>query len=428
MDFDYKNILIYGYSKSGKAVENVLKDIGVKYKIYDEKIKVTGGEFISKLNKAVLKTFDLIVISPGVSIYSKYLKIADKMHIKIISELEFGFWFTTAEIIAVTGTNGKTTTTKMINEVLNIAGYKSGAYGNIGTPLSSAYGVDLDYIVCEVSSFQLEATDKFVSKFGVLLNISEDHINRHKNLDNYIKCKMALFKNNCNSDNVIIGNNDEFCDKISKKVIGNVITFGNNGDITCKDNKVYLNGEKIFEISKKLKEYTYIDNILAVIAVMKAISIPYEILNKINTQDRGEHRLELVLSHQGVDYIDDSKATNIHSVEKALDSVKGNIILLLGGQDKGLNFKKFVENLPEKISTTILFGECGKKLSKLFKKHHKRFACFKTLKMATEYALTIAIKGSTVLLSPACASFDEFSSYAERGDVFKNIVWSRLKG
>jgi len=428
MDFDYKNILIYGYSKSGKAVENVLKDIGVSYKIFDKKIKINGGEFVGRLNKNILRKFDLIVISPGISIYDRYLKIADKLSIKIISELEFGFWFTSAEIIAVTGTNGKTTTTNMINDVLIQSGYRSGVYGNIGTPLSCAYNLDLDYIVCEVSSFQLEATDKFVSRVGVLLNISEDHIDRHKNFKTYIECKKSLFKNNSNSDNVIIGNSDVFCDKISKEVIGNVITFGENGDISYKDNKVYFNGEKIFEIGKKLKEYTYIDNILAVIGVMTSLKIPYETLNRINLKEKGEHRLEMFLSHQGVDYIDDSKATNIHSVVKALGSIKGNIILLLGGQNKNLSFKEFVWKLPEKVVRVILFGECGKKLLKLFKKTNKNYTYFKTLKLATEYACDTATKGDTVLLSPACASFDEFSGYAERGEAFKNIVISRLKG
>ena len=392
MDFDYKNILIYGYSRSGKAVEKVLKDIKANYKIYDKKIKITGGEFVGKLSYRILRKFDLIVLSPGISIFDKYVKMAERLGIKVISELEFGFWFTSAEVIAVTGTNGKTTTTTMINDVLKLAGYKSEAFGNIGRPLSSAYKMDLDYIVCEVSSFQLEATDNFVSSVGVLLNISEDHIDRHKNFKNYIDCKKSLFKNNSVSDSVVIGTDSKVCDNISQNVIGNVLTFGRNDqNMTIKDSKVYLNGEKICEINKKLKEYTYIDNILAVICVMKFLNIPYEIINKICMEEKLEHRMECFLNNNGVTYINDSKATNPDSVVKAVESIKGNIILLVGGYDKNIKFNSFVEWIPNNIKETICFGQCGKKISKILNKYNKNYSCFKNLKLATEYAAGVAL-------------------------------------
>lgn len=427
MDFDYKNILIYGYSRSGKAVEKVLKDIKANYKIYDSKIKITGGDFLGKLSARILKKYDLIIISPGISIYDKYIKIADKLGIKIISELEFGFWFTSAEIIAITGTNGKTTTTKLINEVLKLAGYKSECYGNIGNPLSQAYKKDLDYIVCEVSSFQLEATDKFVSKIGVLLNISEDHINRHKTFKNYFECKKSLFKNNSNSDFVVLGTDNYYCNEIKNNVIGSVVCFGkNNQEISVKDGEIYINGEKICEINKKLKEYTYIENILAVVSVMKILNIPIEFINKIDMSDKKENRMEEFLVHKGITYINDSKATNPDSVVKALETLKDNIILLVGGTDKNINFKFFVKTIPNNVKETILFGECYKKVSKLFKKENKKHSSFKTLKLATEYAVDIAEKGDTVILSPACASFDEFSNYEERGEFFKKTIMSRL--
>jgi len=428
MDFDYKNILIYGYSRSGKAVEKVLKDINANYKIYDKKIKITGGEFVGRLSARVVKSFDLIVISPGVSIFDKYVKMAERMGIKVISELEFGFWFTSAEVIAVTGTNGKTTTTTLINEVLNLAGYKSDCYGNIGKPLSLAYKKDLDYIVCEVSSFQLEATDKFVSKIGILLNISEDHTNRHKTFKNYVECKKALFKNNSNSDYVVVGTDNEVCDKISSQLIGNLITFGKDGqNVTTKDGKIFINGQKVCEINKKLREFTYIDNILAVISVMNVLNIPYDLINKVNLKTKIENRMEVFLNHKGVTYINDSKATNPDSTIKAIESLKGNIVLIVGGFNKNLKFKPFFEWLPDNIKETILFGGCSKQLAKIFKNLNKRrYTCYKSLKNATEHAMDIAEKGDIILLSPACASFDEFSSYEERGNFFKETILSRL--
>ncbi len=427
MDFDYKNILIFGYSKSGKAVEEVLKDVGVKYKIYDDKIKINGGLYLSKLNYKNLKQFDLVVLSPGVSVFNKKVRLAEQMGIKVISELEFGFWFTSAEIIAITGTNGKTTTTTLINEVLNLAGYKSGAYGNIGNPLSSAYKKDLDYIVCEVSSFQLETTDKFVGKIGILLNIAEDHINRHKTFKNYIDCKKGLFKNCSTTDYALIGNNSIFCDKIADDVVAKVIRFGqNNEEITIKDNKIYINGEKVCEISKKLMNFTYIDNILAVIGVMNILNVSFELINKLQLPNKMDNRMEVFLKHDGITYINDSKATNPDATKKAVESVKGDIILMLGGCDKNVSFCDLIKTLPTNVKNILVFGEVSKKIARELKKNgNKNFTIFKSLGSAIDFATSIACKGDVILFSPANASFDEFSNYEERGEFFKNRVKSR---
>lgn len=428
MDFDYKNILIFGYSKSGKAVEEVLKDIGAKYKIYDDKIKISGGLYLSKLNYKNLKQFDLIVLSPGVSVYNKKVQLAERMGIKVISELEFGFWFTSAEIIAVTGTNGKTTTTTLINDVLNMAGYKSGAYGNIGNPLSSAYKKDLDYIVCEVSSFQLETTDKFVGKIGILLNIAEDHINRHKTFKNYVDCKKGLFKNCSTTDYALIGNNSPLCDKIANDVVAKVFRFGqNNEELTVKDNKIYLNGEKLCEISKKLMNFTYVDNILAVIGVMSILNIPFDLINKLSLPSKMKNRMEVFLKCGGKTYINDSKATNPDATKKAVESIKGDVILLLGGCDKNVSFCDLINTLPTSVKNVVVFGEVAKKIVKELKKSgNKNFAVFKSLGSAVDYVVNIANKGDTVLFSPANASFDEFSNYEERGGFFKNRVKSKV--
>lgn len=426
MDFDYKNILIYGYSRSGKAVENVLKDIGVKYKIYDQKLKIDGGEFLSKLTYRRLKKFDLIVISPGVSIYNKYIKLAEKLKIKIISELEFGYWFTSADIIAITGTNGKTTTTTLVNKVLQLAGYKCDAYGNIGRPLSEAYKKDYDYIVCEVSSFQLEATDKFMAKIGVLLNISEDHIDRHKNYKNYINCKKSLFKN-CNNNCYNIIDNNLLDNVINKHdIVGNVIEI-DNSVIHIDKNIIYKNGEKIIEISERIINFTYLKNILAVLNIMDILNIPFGLINEIQLDDVNEHRMEKFLVDKEITYINDSKATNPDAVINGLSTLNNNVILMLGGKNKGINFNDLIAKIDNKVKNIIVFGDSANELSRGLKKHNKIYNKFDNLLNAINYVLSVVEAGDTVYFAPACASFDEFSGYEERGKFFKNTILSRLK-
>ncbi len=431
MDFNYNNILIYGYGSSGRAVENVLKDIGKSYKIYDKKVRIGGGCYILKLNKKVLKSFDLIVVSPGISVYNKYVRMAENMGIKVIGEMEFGFWFTSAKIIGVTGTNGKTSTVQLITEMLSNAGYKAGSYGNIGVPLSTAYKKKLDYIVCEVSSFQLETTDKFVCDVGVLLNVDEDHLDRHRTLKNYINCKKDMFKN-CNKDCIAILNDDDsVCHKFASDVTANVIltsksnvvkgVYVKNGNVIDNTSNEYT---ELFNLNKNKIPNTYIDNILACVAVGITQNISKDVIVKtLKNWKVMPHRIEFVTKSEGVTYINDSKSTNIHSVNKAIESVNGNIILLLGGKNKRLNFNNFFKSLPTNVVSIITFGKAKSYLFKLAKRYALNVYGAKDIDTAVNLAKSQATKGDTVLFSPGCTSFDSFNSYAERGDYYKKIVW-----
>ncbi len=425
MDFDYKNVLIMGYGVSGKSVEKVLKDIGVKYSIYDRQIKIDGGCFHSKLNKSILSKFDLIVLSPGISIFNKYIKLAERMGIKIISELEFGFWFTNADVIAVTGTNGKTTTVGLINKMLGLAGFKSMAYGNIGVPLSSAYNKELDYIVCEVSSFQLEATDKFLPYISILLNIDVDHLDRHKTFKNYYDCKKALFKNCKNDDNVLINFDDKYAYQVSTEISGNIKYFSAHSK---KD--VYVSGDKIVwgeqgEQSVKANANIPLDDQLALCGVANIMGISGDIVKDTLKDNDFHNRYEFVLKSKGVTYINDSKATNIHATKYALSRTTGGVVLLLGGQNKKLNFCTLANDLKNDNCKVVLFGSARKNIGKQLKKEKISFHTTKHLASAIEIAHDIAKRGDTVLLSPGCASFDEFDSYEQRGEFFKNAVMKR---
>lgn len=436
MKFAYKKVLIYGYSNSGQVVEKILKNLSIRYKIFDDFLYYNERKFLRKLSKKIIKDFDLIVISPAISIYNKFVKYAIKNGIKVVSELEFGYWFRKdSKIIAITGTNGKTTTTGLINNVLQKK-YTTQMLGNIGTPLSMIYFNRTKFISCEVSSFQLEAIDKFKPEISILLNLAPDHIDRHKNFDNYIKSKLNIFKN-YKKNNVAILNHDDKMVMDATKNLQCVKYYVSSRDrvkgIYVKDNYVYstIHGknEKICLVENLTTNKIYLTDYLCALLVGLLKNIPKtEIVEELSNYKLLAHRCEFVSELHGIKYYDDSKATNIHSVVKCLENFKENVILLLGGKHKGLNYKDLFENIPSSVKFICSFGESAKRIKKASKKY-KFNDCksFLKLKDAFDYATDIAVSGDTILLSPACSSFDEFKSYVNRGEYFKNLVMEYIK-
>lgn len=431
MDFDYKNILIMGYGKSGQAVEKIIKKFdNVSYKIYDKGKGLNGGKYLCKLSKKIIRQFDLIILSPGISIFNKYIEYAERIGIKVIGELEFGYWFTETPIIAITGTNGKTTTTSLTNEII-CSKFNSDAFGNIGVPLTEAYNEELDYIVCEVSSFQLESTYLFKPYISVILNIAEDHLDRHKNMENYIKCKMGLIKN-CGESSIIILNAD---DKIIMSESRNIKArkyyismYEKVNGVYIEDGVIYhnLNGkvEKIIELSEINNLDGVLQDVLVSILVGLLMEIAIEdIIKVVKSFKVASHRLEVVAEEKGVTYINDSKSTNVHSTLNGLSCVKDKVILLLGGEDKNLDFEPIFENYREKLDTVITFGSAGKKIYKTaIKCNYSNVKQTKTFIEAVKMACELAVENNIVLLSPGCTSFDEFNNYKERGETFVKVV------
>lgn len=431
MEFDYKNILIMGYGKSGQAVENIIKKLGdISYQIYDKGKRINGGKYTSKLSKKFVRQFDLIVVSPGISVYNKYISYAERIGIKVIGELEFGYWFTDSPVVAITGTNGKTTTTSLVNDIVGRK-YLSNAYGNIGVPLSDAHNEKLDYLVCEVSSFQLETTCMFTPYISVILNIAEDHLDRHKNMENYIKCKLGLLKN-CTEKSLIVLNADDkiimertagikakkYYISMYEKVKG---VYLHNGKIyACLNNKA----EKIIDIDEIPNVVSVLQDVLASVLVGLLLKVEKDlIIEAIKSFKVKSHRLELVATHNNITYIDDSKSTNIHSTLNGLSVVKDRVVLLLGGEDKNLNFAPIFEQYKDKINLIVAFGVTRKKILKTGQKlGFENIKVEKTFADAVKVACESAEENNIVLLSPACSSFDEFSSYAERGEMFAKVV------
>jgi len=430
MEFDYKNILIMGYGKSGQAVEEILKKLdGVSYKIFDKDKRVTGAQYYAKLNKKIINQFDLIVVSPGISIYNKFIVYAEKIGIKVIGELEFGYWFTDSPVIAITGTNGKTTTTRIATEIVQTK-YSADAYGNIGNPLSLAYNKKLDYLVCEVSSFQLESTYMFKPYISVILNIAEDHLDRHKTFENYVKYKLSLLKNSTERSIMILNADDKIIMEKTSEVKAKkfyISQFEKVKGVYVQDGKIYSNVGRVEEIIPidELGNMTgCLQDVLAGILIGLLLKLDkLNIVDVIKNFKLSPHRLELVAEKNNIKYIDDSKSTNIHSTENALRSVREKVVLLLGGVDKNLNFTQLFESFGNKIDQIVAFGSARKKILKTAVKFPElTIKGFKAFKDAVMYACESAKENSVVLLSPACASFDEFKSYSERGDEFVKIV------
>lgn len=426
MTFDYSNVLILGYGASGKSVENVLKYIGVDYDIYDENI-IHKYNILNKITNKNLKLYDLAVLSPGISIYSKIVNRLKKCGVKVISEIEFAYLFSLGYIIAVTGTNGKTTTVNLINHILTKSGVDTELVGNVGTPFSDKCMLENKVFVVEVSSFQLEAIEYFRPNIAVLLNIAPDHIERHKSYKNYMSSKFKIFQNQTECDTAIVSRDvliDNYLDDV-KSDINIIMSKG----INIEDGCIYVYNDndriKVCEMSDILHINTAMENILASILTCFLYGVNVrDIMYALQTYVPPKQRCEVVKIENNITYINDSKSTNIHSMIYAVNTYKHrDICLMLGGFDKKLDFVDFIAHIPNNIYHIVLFGPAGKRIAKLCKKYHiQNYTYCEKLINAIQCAKANARENSVVLFSPANSSFDEFSSYIERGKFFENNI------
>lgn len=448
MNLKGKNVLILGLARSGVAAAVELTNLGAKVTASDVKSRaelkdidileangvelVLGGHPLSLLDGC-----DLIVISPGVPSDLEILDEARKRDIPIISELELGFWFAKAPIIAVTGTNGKTTTTTLIGEILKNEGKNITLAGNIGIPLIREVdrAEDKDFLVVEVSSFQLENIMHFRPKISVILNITEDHLNRHKTFENYIEAKARIFENQMEDDYAVLNYDDPIVRSFVKRVKAKVLFFSQreelprgiyvkNGVIVIRENgKIYplLKAEEL-----GIKGSHNLENALAAACVAWICRINLNNLAETLKDFHGvEHRLEFVAEIGNIKFINDSKATNPDSAQKAIEAIKEPIVLIAGGYDKKSDYTGFVKALCGKVKKLILIGETADAIEEAAKKEGF-FDIEKTdtLPQAVKLAYRAAKPGDVVLLSPACASWDMFENFEERGRVFKETVYS----
>jgi len=385
----------------------------------------------------VTETFlsaDLIILSPGVPKEIAPLIRAKESGVKIISEIELGYQFLDAPLIAVTGSNGKSTTTTLIGEILKAKGERVFVGGNIGTPLTEYIlsGGGADCVVAELSSFQLETIGDFRPSISILLNISPDHLDRYPGIQEYAEAKFRIFENQTTDDFAVINGDEPWSREISARFRGKVIVFSRkrkveNG-VFSEEGRLVSNindrHETLCEISGiGIKGVHNLENSMAAAAAALLRGCPPEIIARTLSVFPGlEHRLEFVREIDGVKYINDSKGTNVGAVIKSIEGFNEPILLIAGGRDKGSDFSLLRTVIREKVKRLILIGEAREKLRRAAGDLTTTIPA-DSMEEAVHVARKEAARGDVVLLSPACASFDMFRNFEDRGRIFKEIVW-----
>jgi len=445
MNIEKKKITILGAERSGKAAALLIKRLGgipfVSDMADEKKISKTLSELDAvgiayETGEHSSKVFecDFIVISPGVPTNSKVVRAAVEKNIPILSELEFSSRFCKGKIIAITGTNGKTTTTSLMHHVLTTCGRKSYAAGNIGSAFSEIV-LDVkedEFVSLEVSSFQLDFNQSFSPFVSMILNITPDHMNRYDNsLGKYAEAKYSIYKHQKEEDVFIKNGDDEIlntADHLTKaQVFDFSLTKAMQNGASVEHGKISFkkNGEEIFSCSTtdiSLPGEHNRANAMAVIVASNIIGLPHDkIVDGLRSFKGVEHRLEFVKEIIGVKYINDSKATNVDSVWYALKSFEEPLFLILGGQDKGNNYDQIKDLVKAKVKKIYALGSSAEIVFKYFHSHVK-VEIKDSMHAAVNAANQETREGDIVLLSPACASFDMFENYEHRGKVFKQAV------
>ncbi len=449
-----KNILVLGLARSGQAAIKLLLKAGASKIIGNDqkgllelaaemkdlcrnsRVTLVGGGHPENLVDEV----SLVIKSPGIKPDLPLLRSASARGIPVYAEIELAYWFSAAEIIGITGTNGKTTTTSLVGEILQGQLPQVFVAGNIGHPLCEAVAAAGrgDLIVAELSSFQLENIDSFRAPIAAVLNISSDHLDYHGTMPRYIQAKSRLLANQQKTDMAVLNYDDENVRDLRDQVQGHLQFFSRKHLL---ETGVCLHQGRIVIREKGREELVChaadllipgphnLENALAAVAVARARGVRREQIARTLKTFRGvPHRLEFVSEINGVRYVNDSKGTNEEATLTALKALQGSKILVAGGMDKGSSFHNLAAALErEKVSWLILLGETAPLLQKrALEAGFSRVVLAADLPEAVHKAYLQAVTGDTVLLSPACASWDMFSSYEERGDVFKSEV-GRLK-
>lgn len=430
-----KKVLILGTGKSGKSAMEVLKNYPCEIYIYDEKEdpNILNATYLNKEEiYEKMGEIDLVIKSPGIKYEDELVKKIISENKKMINECELAYKINSAPFISITGSNGKTTTTTLISEVLKTTYSNISVGGNIGSPISlEAYNnKDADMFVVELSSFQLMQIDKYNSEIAILLNISEAHLDYHGNIDEYIKAKMNIFKNQKCSDKAILNYDQKELFEFYNDIKAQKYYFSLKEEIEngafVKNGKIYFSkkgiNEEIISIEDIfLKGEHNLQNILATIVVAKIKNVSNSAIKKLLQNFSGvEHRMEFVMKKNGVEYYNDSKATNVKASINALKSFDNPIIHICGGLDRGINFEELIPIYKDKeIKEMIVYGESKEKLKEIAKKMKIKVKEVKDIKEAACNSLKDSEKGDVVLLSPACASWDMYKSFEERGEEFK---------
>ncbi|MFA5275896.1 MAG: Mur ligase family protein [Candidatus Omnitrophota bacterium] len=413
--FKNKKVIVVGLARSGVACANLLYELGAEVSVTDCKDAESLRTNIALLKSedirlqlgthspAFVKDNELMIISPGVENKAKPVLWAEESGIPVISEIEFASLLCPADIIAVTGSGGKSTVTTLIGKIIEASGKKAYVCGNIGKPFSQ-YVREMnagDIVSLEVSSFQLERIVKFKPKIALILNFSKNHLDRHRDMQEYLDAKKRIFMNQDEGDYLILNSADPIVSGLAKEARSKVIFFCGNAELN--------------------------PNQAAVLSVGAILGINKDLILKALKEFKGiEHRMEFVAEIKGVKFINDSKATLAESTIWALQSLNSAVILICGGRHKGVDYSVIKKAAEKKIRKVIVIGEAAQlienALAPSFRVEHA-----KSLAEAVDKAYHSARNGDCVLLSPMCSSFDMFESYEDRGRVFKKLVMGKAK-
>ncbi|MGB9766929.1 MAG: UDP-N-acetylmuramoyl-L-alanine--D-glutamate ligase [Sulfurihydrogenibium sp.] len=415
-------ILIYGKGKTGTELKSFLDSKGIQNIILDD------NDSIENVKP------ELIIVSPGVPFFKEIYRFAKKNRIPIISDIEYAYRFFKGDVIAITGTDGKTTTTSLIYDIFKSVSSKNVFVGgNYGIPFINAVDKNYDLAVLELSSFQLYSTKTFKPKIAILLNISKDHLDWHKKIKHYVLSKFKIFKNQTEKDYLILNHDDSCLRNIQAKskvyyFSLNTLPKDKKGIFLKdkKDNQYLLTirdvSEKDLVVKTKLIGLHNLQNIMASILAAYLYGLDLDkVLEVIEKFEPLPHRIEFVANIKGISFYNDSKATTVQAVEKAIDSFDKNVILILGGINKGGDFSTLKDKLKEKVKKAIIIGRDKEEIKRMIE-DYTDVELSSSLEDAVMKAFNSAEKGYTVILSPGCASFDMFKSYADRGEKFKKIV------
>lgn len=447
MDMKNKKVLVFGSGISGIGAGKLLEQVGASVVLYDGKetldkevLKAQLGDdtkaeiILGELSEEVMETLDLVVMSPGVPTdLPVVLKMRD-MGIPIWGEVELAYTYGKGDVLAITGTNGKTTTTALLGEIMK--NYKESVFvvGNIGNPYTAA-ALEMredSVAVAEMSSFQLETIHEFRPKVSAILNITPDHLNRHHTMEAYIKAKEDIAKNQTKEDTCVLNYEDEVTRKIGENVKANVLYFSSQRKL---DRGIYLDDGNIIlrqdeEILvcnvnelKLLGTHNY-ENVMAAVAMAAAYGTPMEVIRRTIKEFAGvEHRIEFVREKDDVAYYNDSKGTNPDAAIKGIQAMNRPTVLIGGGYDKDSEYEEWIQAFDGKVKLLVLVGATKEKIAEAAERvGFVSYVMADSFEEAVEKCIEAAEPGDAVLLSPACASWGMFKNYEERGDKFKELV------
>lgn len=439
MELENKKVLVVGLGKSGRAAYDLLKEMKARVSLYDGKkdMDVSGYDapvYLGEIPKDELGSFACAVFSPGVPLDIPLANELREAGIPLIGEIELAYLMEKGVVAGITGTNGKTTTTTLVGEIMRAHNEKTFVVGNIGNPYTKEVGKtsSQSVTVAEISSFQLETIDTFRPMVSAILNITPDHLNRHKTMEEYIRVKLSITKNQTKEDLCVLNYEDEVLRENAVNLPCEVAFFSSRQKV---EKGLYQNekhdivdaetGESLMNMSEcNLPGDHNCENIMAAILITKKLGVPMDtILSVVKSFQAVEHRVEFVANVNGVDYYNDSKGTNPDAAIKGIQSMSRPTVLIGGGYDKGGEFDEWIDSFGGNVKKLLLLGATKEKIAETAKVHgFTEYEFSESLEEAVKRAAEIACDGDAVLLSPACASWDMFDSYEQRGTLFKEYV------